>query len=796
MNRLSLTRSGWILNCKDRNEFGRFQSVFGRLVLSYGIVVVIVTVILGVVSYLFFTSRYNREIEKVHQKVLEQVTDMFRFRVIQPVIRSFLDLSAHYSDPAANLLHFNEPLAGNNNKVFETYEYLKQSLVVHSGMVRAIHIYYQKQNLIISSSLGVGFLNQNGRSSYKYPDWIHSINDSLARSIWLEPRKTYFNPVPSRKNTNNAVFTFIRTFPIMATGADYQGLIAIDISETTISKLINDTIPSQYHQTFIINGQGRIISHPQKKLLFKMLGNESYIRRIINSPQNFDSFIHKISGRRSMVTFTSLANTEWKIVNIIPIDQFYESARFIQTLLIIISLVAIGIGILLSFIFTKQIYNPLKIIIRKMRLLTGAPSLASQEDEYGFINRFIDEITVKAQSLRETEPVPQNNLIMGLLYHRFLSGEEQNKELRLLEDTFRFPHYYVVLFQLDETAIKNRTLEESQIIKNQLNLEVRQFEDGQCQCLGIELPDGRIVVITGVKEADSFSINRLVETIITDALTKYQLPITATAGSEVASWPEIHRSFQEAVLLQKYRYFYPDLPLIRGEAFLKKERSQAILPDTLMSDFADGLGCRDLPQVEAALTRLFAAITAGDYSANYCQQVMWEITHIFSVYLKKMRYTLSESERAGLENLWVTTGNIQGYQRWICEFASKVFNWVTDRAGNRNYQIVTKVIEYLSANLEANLSLDAMAELVNLSPSYFSKVFKEVTGISFSVYLTDLRLEKAQELLIQTDLTVQEIGFKVGYNAPAYFIKQFKSKSGYTPSDYRRQHQDRKSSIS
>jgi YesN/AraC family two-component response regulator len=54
----------------------------------------------------------------------------------------------------------------------------------------------------------------------------------------------------------------------------------------------------------------------------------------------------------------------------------------------------------------------------------------------------------------------------------------------------------------------------------------------------------------------------------------------------------------------------------------------------------------------------------------------------------------------------------------------------------------------------------------------------------------------AQELLIQTDLTVQEIGFKVGYNAPAYFIKQFKSKSGYTPSDYRRQHQDRKSSIS
>ncbi|MGD8401183.1 MAG: AraC family transcriptional regulator [Bacillota bacterium] len=775
---------------KERNEFGRSQSIFGKIVFSYGVVVVIVTVILGAVSYLFFTSRYNREIEKVHQKALEQVADTLRFRVIQPVTRSFLDLSSYYSDPSANLLHFDEQLAGNNYKIYQTYDYLKQAVAIHSGLVGAIHIYYKKQNLIISSSLGVGFLNRKDRNSYKYLDWIHSVKANL-RSIWLEPCKAYFHPAQSRKITKNNVFTFIRTFPIIATRTDCQGLIAIDISEAALSNLIDATIPAQYQQTFLINEQGRIISHPQKKLLFRRLNQESYIRRILNSPLTFNSFIHKINRHRLMVSFTSLPNTKWKIVNMIPIDQFYQNTHFIQILLIVICCVAILIGILLSFIFTRRIYNPLALIIQKVLLLTSASGSAPTEDEFGFINRFIDEVAVKVHSLRETGPALQNNLIMGLLYHRFLSEGEQSEELQLLEDSFRFPYYYVVLFQMDETTIKNRTLEESQTIKNQLNLEIRKIDDHFGKCLGIDLSGGKIGVIAGVQEVDSVLINRLVEKVIAAALNNYQLPVTATAGSGVSSWLEIHRSFQEAVLLQKYRYFYPGLPLIRGEAFLKKERSQATLPAAPTADFADGLRRRDLKQIEAALARLIATITAGDYSAHYCQQVIWEITHIFSMYLKDMRYSLSESERSGLENLWLTTGNIQGFKAWICGFAGKVFNWTATRTGNRNYETIAKVVQYLAAHLEADLSLEAAAELVNLSPGYFSKVFKKATGAAFSVYLTNLRIKKARQLLLKTNLSVQEIGYQVGYNAPAYFIKQFKAKSGYTPYDYRRQFRDR-----
>ncbi len=62
---------------------------------------------------------------------------------------------------------------------------------------------------------------------------------------------------------------------------------------------------------------------------------------------------------------------------------------------------------------------------------------------------------------------------------------------------------------------------------------------------------------------------------------------------------------------------------------------------------------------------------------------------------------------------------------------------------------------------------------------------KDKTGENFTSYITGFRLEKAKALLADKNFTIQEIGYKVGYNGPAYFIKQFKAKYGYTPNEFR-----------
>ena len=93
--------------------------------------------------------------------------------------------------------------------------------------------------------------------------------------------------------------------------------------------------------------------------------------------------------------------------------------------------------------------------------------------------------------------------------------------------------------------------------------------------------------------------------------------------------------------------------------------------------------------------------------------------------------------------------------------------------------------EYIKQNYSKALSLDEVSYYVNISPYYFSKIFKEGTGENFIEYLTNIRIEKAKELLGSTDYSMKEICVMVGYSDPNYFSRSFKKNVGVTPTEYK-----------
>ena len=94
---------------------------------------------------------------------------------------------------------------------------------------------------------------------------------------------------------------------------------------------------------------------------------------------------------------------------------------------------------------------------------------------------------------------------------------------------------------------------------------------------------------------------------------------------------------------------------------------------------------------------------------------------------------------------------------------------------------------YLSKNFtNPNLMLQDVAREVGISQSHFSTVFAQETGITFTQYLTGLRMSKAKELLEATPMRSSEVAFQVGYNDAHYFSYLFKKHTGMTPSEYRR----------
>ena len=130
-------------------------------------------------------------------------------------------------------------------------------------------------------------------------------------------------------------------------------------------------------------------------------------------------------------------------------------------------------------------------------------------------------------------------------------------------------------------------------------------------------------------------------------------------------------------------------------------------------------------------------------------------------------------------------------QRTVMYLPDKADIGLSANAQSPNFFKIQKALKYIQDNYAANISLDAAADKACMSRYHFSRVFKEVMGVSFKKYLISLKMEKAKVILRNSSLRVSEIANTVGYEETAHFVKMFKKIADCTPSEYRRTQQYR-----
>ena len=124
-------------------------------------------------------------------------------------------------------------------------------------------------------------------------------------------------------------------------------------------------------------------------------------------------------------------------------------------------------------------------------------------------------------------------------------------------------------------------------------------------------------------------------------------------------------------------------------------------------------------------------------------------------------------------------------REWYIKKMTEACRNVMVKRGERTNDIIANAVEYIDSNFSKDISLDDMSRNMNLSPYYFSKLFKEETGENFVEFLTRVRIEKAKELLRTPEKSMKEICSEVGYSDPNYFSRIFKKVVGQTPTEYR-----------
>ncbi len=131
--------------------------------------------------------------------------------------------------------------------------------------------------------------------------------------------------------------------------------------------------------------------------------------------------------------------------------------------------------------------------------------------------------------------------------------------------------------------------------------------------------------------------------------------------------------------------------------------------------------------------------------------------------------------------------NLRELELWLGNFLRWVVEYITNKKDNKQIDIILRAKRFITDNYaNPELNLKSVADYIGFNEKYFSSRFTKESGNTFSAYLTDIRLQKAQNLMNTTDMKMYEISDRVGYNNVEHFNRMFKKTFGISPGDYKK----------
>ena len=202
---------------------------------------------------------------------------------------------------------------------------------------------------------------------------------------------------------------------------------------------------------------------------------------------------------------------------------------------------------------------------------------------------------------------------------------------------------------------------------------------------------------------------------------------------------------------------------------------------------SSGIGTENIQKIDIYLSSSQLEKLFGDHVSKILS--VFNITHIVSgtgidvTVRTVMRKIENESENDDeFKNIMI--------ENYVRELLIVLFRYVnsSDYPKSIHKNTVTeKAAHFIVKNYQNNISLEDVSRYVHLSPEYFSKKFKQDTGIGFREYLIKIRLQHAVKLLLTTDMSITEIAFSCGFNSSNYFSNTFTKNIGMPPLRYRAQ---------
>ena len=663
---------------------------------------------------------------------------------------------------------------------------LNQSTYITWSDVGDIIVYYPEIDILMNHEAyfyPADYYRRNALSSsgFLWESWYKALN-SYSRFDFL---------VSSRPNAD----IFI-TSAVTGTTRDWvMATIAVKVSSQNVLSQFKAFNLTDFSDFYLLDENGNIIISSAAYISSDEYKNKDTALNFEfeSMPDEKGLYYREINGVSGMLTYANSNYNGWRCVVFTPMDEIArEMSRFrVQTVVTI--LLFLFITTIFYLYARKQTYYPVHRLFSKIHTSLGLPD--SKGNEINLMSFALDEFFKERDefllSVQNQMPIIQNSQLVSLI-NSMNHGGDLRKDLASVNIQFDFEYFALICIDIERSpGFVSDDAKKDLFIAKAIISNISRDIYRMIGCIyPVEISVNRVVMILNVENLLNSNDNLYQCSVELLNLLESTFGIIATVGLSrvekgVENAHEIYSQAEDA-LSRKFISGTGTVNVYTEDEF---QSERYYYPSHVEYSLINFVCVGD----EANATKLVKTIFEINFKQNtqpikYSLCLFFDITSTVLKLLSEMKIQISDIFDEGfvVEKELLDCATADEACKVICYIVREMCCYVNEHKRNKNEDLLEQIIAYIEENCSSNeICIASIADAVGITQNYLSHYFKDKTGGSAMRYVESLRIEKAKELLKDSEKTLSEISSQTGFTNSAALIRVFKKREGITPGQFR-----------
>jgi len=551
-------------------------------------------------------------------------------------------------------------------------------------------------------------------------------------------------------------------------------------------------------EVMVVDSKQIIVAHPDHAMIGKQLSEHPVFRNGISLADRSGQMVRDDSGEPYAVTYLTSDYNNWSYISVLSIDQLTEESRRIGWFTWLISMVIIGLSIITVWVVTKRLYRPVDALIRTIQRSRSQSVPAKPVNEMQLIQSYIEQLYSSNTKL-EHDMREHARLARVLFLSRLYSGDARWEEIAEKLDQFelsvrasRWRLMAVLTLQVDTLDNTHYDTKDLGLLSFAVSNIVEETIDQDDRFPTVWL-DRTLVILIGFAEQDETVVKERLYKVTESlkSLIQQYLRLSVSIGISTL-FDQIRyasRAYEEGIEALKHRLILGKGVIVPyGEAHQGKSTVVNEYPVRIEHELIDEIKLADQQEALRLLKDwMREAVTRIPSPTDYQVSVMRLLNRLMML---KQEVGISFEQlgiyKTSLYDEVLSLHMSQEIEHWFSErLIVPMVQVFSERRNSQYHSLSEQMIDLIQQHVDKELTLDDCAAILHYNASYLSSVFKNETGLTFSEYLSQYRLQVAKDWLMNTDMTIREIAERLQYSNSHNFIRSFRKAEGITPGQYR-----------